>query len=88
VVSSQILNGYLKEIADACGIKKDITTHVGRRTFATSVLLYNNVPLETVSKLLGHKNVRTTQVYAKVLQQKVLNDLEKLDGDLTKKEKE
>jgi integrase len=65
VVSSPKLNAYLKEIADACGIKKNITTHVDRRTFATSVLLFNNVPLETVSKLLGHRNVKTTQIYAR-----------------------
>lgn len=59
-------NAYLKEIADLCGIEKNLTTHVGRRTFATTVLLNNGTPIEVISKVLGHLNIKTTQVYAKV----------------------
>lgn len=59
-------NAYLKEIADICGIEKNLTTHVGRRTFATTVLLNNGTPIEVISKVLGHLNIKTTQVYARV----------------------
>jgi integrase len=64
-------NAYLKEIADLCGIDKNLTWYVGRHTFATTVTLTNSVPIESVSKMLGHKNLRTTQHYAKVLDKKV-----------------
>lgn len=64
VPSNQRMNSYLKEIADTCGITKPLSTHVARHSCATSVLLANGVPIETVSKILGHTNIRTTQIYA------------------------
>ncbi|HZY82271.1 MAG TPA: site-specific integrase [Cyclobacteriaceae bacterium] len=78
VPSNQKMNGYLKEIADVCGIKKYLTTHLARHTFATTVTLTNGVPMETVSKMLGHKNLRTTQHYAKILDLKVGADMKVL----------
>ncbi len=75
VLSNQKMNSYLKEIADACGIQKNFTFHIARHTFATTVTLSNGVPIETVSKLLGHKNLRTTQHYAKILDKKVIDDM-------------
>ena len=69
------MNAYLKEIADVCGIKKVLTFHIARHTFATTVTLSNGVPIETVSKLLGHKNLRTTQHYAKILDKKISDDM-------------
>jgi site-specific recombinase XerD len=75
VLSNQKMNSYLKEIGDACGISKNFTFHIARHTFATTVTLENGVPIETVSKMLGHKNLRTTQHYAKILDQKVSNDM-------------
>jgi len=75
VLCNQKVNAYLKEIADVCGIKKELTFHIARHTFATSVTLSNGVPIESVSKMLGHKNIRTTQHYAKVLDKKVSEDM-------------
>ncbi|RZK25512.1 MAG: site-specific integrase, partial [Flavobacterium sp.] len=84
VLSNQKMNSYLKEIADCCGITKTITFHIARHTFATTITLSNNVPIETVSKMLGHKDIRTTQHYAKVLDQKVGNDMRELNNKLRK----
>lgn len=78
VNSNQRYNSYLKELADICGIKKKITTHIARHTFATTVTLANGVPIETVSAMLGHNSIRTTQIYAKVVEQKVSDDMQKL----------
>lgn len=78
VKSNQRFNGYLKEIADICGIRKNLTTHTARHTFATTVTLANGVPLETVSAMLGHKSIRTTQIYAKIVASKVANDMKVL----------
>jgi len=75
VLSNQKSNAYLKEIADLCGIKKNLTTHLARHTFATTVTLSNGVPIETVGQLLGHKNLRTTQHYAKIIDRKVSEDM-------------
>lgn len=75
VLSNQKSNAYLKEIADLCGIKKNLTTHLARHTFATTVTLSNGVPIETVGKMLGHKNLRTTQHYAKIISKKVEYDM-------------
>ncbi|CAH8284153.1 site-specific recombinase XerD [Mariniflexile fucanivorans] len=77
-ISNQKLNSYLKEIADVCGIKKNLTFHIARHTFATTVTLSNGIPIETVSKLLGHSKISTTQIYAKVLERKVSDDMKKL----------
>ena len=76
--SNQKTNSYLKEIANACGIHKNITFHVARHTFATTVLLSNGVPIETVSKLLGHTKLSTTQIYARVLEHKISEDIDNL----------
>jgi site-specific recombinase XerD len=78
VLSNQKMNSYLKEIADICGINKELTFHIARHTFATSVTLANGVSIESVSKMLGHKNMRTTQHYAKILDSKVGEDMQLL----------
>lgn len=78
VPSNQKVNSYLKEIADLCGIDKDLTFHCTRHTFATTVTLANGVPIETVSKMLGHTNIQTTQIYARVIDTKINNDMEAL----------
>jgi site-specific recombinase XerD len=82
VLSNQKMNSYLKEIADHCGIKKTLTFHIARHTFATTVTLSNNVPIETVSKMLGHRDLKTTQHYAKVLDAKVGRDMAELEEKL------
>lgn len=61
------MNSYLKEIADLCNIKKNLTTHTARHTFATTITLANKVPLQDVSAMLGHALTRMTQHYARVL---------------------
>lgn len=76
ILTNQKMNAYLKEIAGVCEIKKDLTFHIARHTFATTVTLTNGVPIESVSKMLGHKNLRTTQHYAKVLDKKVSEDMQ------------
>lgn len=83
VISNQRLNSYLKELADVCGIQKELTFHCARHTFATTVTLTNGVPIETVSKMLGHKSIRTTQLYAKILDKKVSDDMMALRHRLT-----
>ena len=75
VLANQKMNGYLKEIADVCRITKKMTMHIARHTFATTVTLTNGVPIETVSKMLGHRNLKTTQHYAKILDLKVSADM-------------
>ncbi|HQA74627.1 site-specific integrase [Flavobacterium sp.] len=75
ILSNQKMNAYLKEIAGVCEIEKELTFHIARHTFATTVTLTNGVPIESVSKMLGHKNLKTTQHYAKVLDRKVSEDM-------------
>jgi site-specific recombinase XerD len=82
VITNQKLNAYLKEIADVCGINKKLTFHIARHTFATTVTLTNGVPIESVSSMLGHKNLRTTQIYAKVVEKKVSADMKALKEKL------
>lgn len=90
ILSNQKMNAYLKEIAAVCEIEKELTFHIARHTFATTVTLTNGVPIESVSKMLGHKNLRTTQHYAKVLDKKVSEDMKILRDkfSLTPVEKE
>tara|TARA_R110002012_G_scaffold322018_1_gene553721 strand:+ start:24164 stop:25042 length:879 start_codon:yes stop_codon:yes gene_type:complete len=76
--SNQKTNDYLKEIAKDCGIHKNLTFHVARHTFATTVMLSNGVPIETVSKLLGHTKLSTTQIYARVVETKISEDIQNL----------
>ena len=78
VCSNQKMNAYLKEIATVCGIGKTLTYHIARHTFATTVTLSNGVPIESVSKMLGHTSIKTTQHYAKILDMKVGADMERL----------
>jgi len=85
MISNQKMNGYLKEIADLCGINKNLTYHVARHTFATTVTLTNGVPIESVSKMLGHKKIQTTQHYARILDKKVSNDMSALREKFTPK---
>lgn len=85
ILSNQKMNAYLKEIADICGISKTLTFHVARHTFATTITLSNGVPIESVAKMLGHKNLKQTQHYAKVLDFKVSNDMQQLKVKLENK---
>ncbi len=78
VCTNQRMNGYLKEIADLCEITKPLTTHIARHTFATTVTLSHGVPIETVSKMLGHSDLKTTQIYSKVIDRKVSDDMKPL----------
>ncbi|MDV7187745.1 site-specific integrase [Lutibacter sp. TH_r2] len=87
-LSNQKLNSYLKEIADACKIKKNLTFHMARHTFATTVTLTNGVPIETVSKILGHTKIATTQIYARVIERKVSDDMNALKTLLNNKSKQ
>jgi len=80
-ISNQRYNSYLKEIADLVGIEKKMTTHMARRTFASTVLLYNDVPMEVVSELLGHSSMKITQdSYGKVVQKKISLEMNRLKG--------
>ncbi len=82
VLSNQKLNSYLKEIADLCGITKNVTFHLARHTFATTMTLAKGVPIETVSKMLGHTNIQTTQIYARITNDKISKDMQMLSGKL------
>lgn len=83
--SNQKMNAYLKEIADRAQVKKHCTFHVARHTFSTTVTLTNGVPIETVSAMLGHKNIRTTQIYARILKEKIGADMKVLKEKLDKR---
>ncbi len=83
IISNQKMNAYLKEIADVCGIKKRLTCHLARHTFAT-MTLSKGVPIETVSKMLGHTNIKTTQIYARITNKKIESDMMVLAAKLDK----
>jgi len=83
VITNIKTNAYLKEIADICGIKKNLTFHMARHTFATTITLSNGVLMETVSKMLGHAKIAVTQIYAKVLENKVSEDMLALEQKLS-----
>ena len=83
MLTNQKTNSYLKEIADICGIKKNLTFHLARHTFAT-MSLSKGVPMESVSKMLGHTNIRTTQIYARITNKKIEHDMEELANKLDK----
>ncbi|NVM66773.1 site-specific recombinase XerD [Mucilaginibacter sp. SG538B] len=78
ILSNQKMNAYLKEIASIAGINKELTFHIARHTFATTITLNYGVPIETVSKMLGHTNIKQTQQYAKLTDKKVSDDMEEL----------
>jgi site-specific recombinase XerD len=84
VISNQKTNAYLKEVANLCDITKTLTFHLARHTFATTVTLTNGVSMESVSAMLGHKSIRTTQIYSKVVEQKVSNEMTALKKTLLK----
>lgn len=86
IKSNQKLNSYLSEIADLCEINKHITMHLGRHSFATTVTLTNGVPIETVSKMLGHTSLKTTQIYSKVVDTKISEDMGKVAEKLLRRE--
>ena len=83
MLTNQRTNSYLKEIADICGIKKDLTFHMARHTFAT-MSLSKGVSMESVSKMLGHTNIKTTQIYVRITNKKIEHDMEQLAGKLDK----
>jgi len=78
VISNQKMNAYLKEVADLCGIEKDLTTHVARHTFATTVTLTNKVSMEAVSKMLGHSTLQMTKKYARIVESLVSSEMDKI----------
>lgn len=86
IISNQKFNSYLKEIAEIIGVEKNLTHHIARKTFATTVLLYNDVPMEIVSELLGHSKISTTQeYYAKIVNKKLSETMKGLSVKLNKK---
>ncbi len=87
VKSNQKLNSYLAEIAELCEINKKITMHIGRHTFATTVTLTNGVPIESVSKMLGHTSLKTTQIYSKVIDTKISKEMDELSRVLENNKK-
>jgi site-specific recombinase XerD len=82
VLSNQKVNSYLKEIGDLCGIKKNLTFHLARHTFATTITLSKGVPIETISKMLGHNSIKTTQIYARITDNKISLDMHELSEKL------
>ena len=78
-ISNQKVNAFLKMIADAVGIKKRLTHHMARHTCATTVLLSQNVPLEVVSKWLGHNSIKSTQVYGKITNKYMMEHAKRLN---------
>ena len=83
VITNQKFNSYLKEIADILGIEKRLTHHVARKTFASTVLLYNDVPMEIVSELLGHSSMKITQeYYGKIVQKRISEEMERISEKL------
>lgn len=72
------MNGYLKEIADICGIKKHLCTHTARHTFATTVTLTHGVSIEAVSKMLGHSSINTTKQYARIVDTLIMDEMKKI----------
>ena len=87
VLSNQKLNAYLKEIADLCGIDKNLTFHLARHTFATTITLSKGIPIETVSKMLGHTNIQTTQIYARITNNKISEDMQGLSEKFSESER-
>ena len=78
-ISNQRVNLYLKQIANLCEIQKRVSFHLARHTFATTITLNNNVPIETVSRVMGHSKISTTQIYAKLLEKKISADIRRLN---------
>ncbi|MCW3072880.1 MAG: site-specific integrase [Bacteroidetes bacterium] len=87
LISNQPFNFFLKEIAVICGIKKNLTHHLARHTFATTVCLLNGISMEATSGMMGHANMRTTQIYGKILPQRISNEMDTLASKLEAKSK-
>ena len=87
VYSNQKINEYLKKIATKTKIHKNMSFHCARHTFATTITLSNGVPIETVSKLLGHSKLSTTQIYARVLESRISDDIGNLKNILYQQKK-
>jgi site-specific recombinase XerD len=85
VLSNQKMNAYLKEIGDLCGITKNLSSHIGRHTFASQVTLANGISLEVVSKMLGHSNINTTKIYARMVDSRVSEEMQGLKGRMSLK---
>lgn len=85
VISNQRMNSYLADIASLAKVKKHLTTHIARHTFAT-MSLRNHVPLETISKMLGHSDIQTTQIYAKMVDEAISEDMQKMRSKFDKME--
>lgn len=83
VLCNQRMNSYLKEIADVCGIQKNLSTHVARYSYATSICLANDVSMENVAKMLGHVDTNVTKHYARVLDQNIFKDTQKINSCLS-----
>ena len=83
VLCNQRMNSYLKEIADVCGIHKNLSTHTAIHSYATSVCLANGVSMENVAKMLGHADTSVTKHYARVLDQNILKDMQKVNNCLS-----
>ncbi|UCE68305.1 MAG: tyrosine-type recombinase/integrase [Flavobacteriaceae bacterium] len=82
-MSNQKINSYLKEIADILGIEKRVSHHTARKTFASTVLLNNDVPMEIVSEILGHSSIKITQeYYGKIVQRRVSEEMERISKKL------
>lgn len=82
VISNQKYNSYLKVLGAFCNVNKRLTSYVARHTFATTIALANGVRIEVISKMLGHTNIRTTQLYAKICQSEVDKEFDRLNGIL------
>ena len=78
VMSNAKYNLYLKEMAELCGIEKRITSHLARHTFATTVTYANGVSIESISKMLGHTKISTTQIYARIVDKTINDEMDKL----------
>lgn len=83
MLCNQKYNAYLKELAVVCGINKEISTHTGRHSFATSVALANGVSIENVAKMLGHSNTNMTRHYARVLDKSIKRDMALVNSKFT-----
>jgi site-specific recombinase XerD len=83
VLCNQRMNSYLKEIADVCGIHKNLSTHTARHSYATSICLANGVSMENVAKMLGHADTSVTKHYARVLDQNIFKDMQKVNSCLS-----
>lgn len=82
VMSNQKMNSYLKELADICGIRKNLTFHVARHTFAVTIMLDNGSTMETLSNVMGHRNIKNTQIYGKITQRKVYNEMVAIESKI------